>query len=504
MDDQQDINAPVDNNEPPAKPLAWVEVTQKPEFRTLQPEQQEMARQQYFTDVVAPQVPDQYHDAAKQQFDSQTGLSSAVGKRTLSQTSFKADEGDQGKAATDLIPDWLTSAAKPIADKINPDSLIGQGIKQMAVSPPSAAQIGETARAPGDVLTGELTPDNPKFQEQGRNLGLMAAFGAQSPAHDLPENSGMNMPIKSDQVKNFLQDTTGTLPQGTTLPIKYKNPISADDALATAKTLYAQADKAGGVGGGQTVTNSWLDKIKAEIPKEGPAVINARGGPSKTAQLIENLEKNRGQMISYKSLDELDKFLGNEAHQAFGARDNLTGANIAKINDLLLQTVKEAPEGTLPGAQFGEQARQAFMGQLKLRQLEHIKQFADNTKNPATSIQAQLRQLVKRETGRKGTAWTTDELAAADKAAKTGHLTDLLQSVGNRLAMFTGHGIVGKAAQFAVSKTARAAADNIQYGKAANVANVISNKLPAPYDVNGLIPRIQKGETLDAPEIPQE
>jgi hypothetical protein len=57
-----------------AKP--WSQVADSAEFKALAPDQQEAARAQYFDQVVAPRVPKDQIDAARSQFDAQTGLRS--------------------------------------------------------------------------------------------------------------------------------------------------------------------------------------------------------------------------------------------------------------------------------------------------------------------------------------------------------------------------------------------------------------------------------------------
>lgn len=53
---------------------SWSQVTQNPAYQALPPDQQEAARQQYFQQVVAPQLPDDNaRSMAKAQFDKQTG-----------------------------------------------------------------------------------------------------------------------------------------------------------------------------------------------------------------------------------------------------------------------------------------------------------------------------------------------------------------------------------------------------------------------------------------------
>lgn len=54
-------------------PKKWSEVASSPEYQALAPDQQELARSQYFDQVVAPQIGDQSQlQAARQQFDAQT------------------------------------------------------------------------------------------------------------------------------------------------------------------------------------------------------------------------------------------------------------------------------------------------------------------------------------------------------------------------------------------------------------------------------------------------
>jgi hypothetical protein len=72
---------------------SWAEVSSSPEFQALTPDQQESARQQYFQQVVAPQVADPSQlQVVKQQFDAQTG------PKTSSATPFDQAVQQQVKA----------------------------------------------------------------------------------------------------------------------------------------------------------------------------------------------------------------------------------------------------------------------------------------------------------------------------------------------------------------------------------------------------------------------
>lgn len=57
----------------PKQPVAWKDVIAKPEFQALSPEQQTAARDQYFSQVVAPRVPPEAVETARAQFMQQYG-----------------------------------------------------------------------------------------------------------------------------------------------------------------------------------------------------------------------------------------------------------------------------------------------------------------------------------------------------------------------------------------------------------------------------------------------
>ncbi|RBL21889.1 hypothetical protein BRN31_23140, partial [Xanthomonas oryzae pv. oryzae] len=50
----------------------WVEVAASQAYQALAPEQQEAARSQYWSEVIAPQVPEQERETVRQQFDADT------------------------------------------------------------------------------------------------------------------------------------------------------------------------------------------------------------------------------------------------------------------------------------------------------------------------------------------------------------------------------------------------------------------------------------------------
>lgn len=102
---------------------SWSQVTQNPAYQALPPDQQEAARQQYFQQVVAPQLPDDNsRTQAKVQFDKQTGPSA-------------------------IRPDDIV--VRPTADQLEPPSF-GEQLGRAAVRTGKA--VAEGAIGLGDLL----------------------------------------------------------------------------------------------------------------------------------------------------------------------------------------------------------------------------------------------------------------------------------------------------------------------------------------------------------------
>lgn len=80
-------------------PVAWKDVIAKPEFKALSPEQQDAARNQYFEQVVAPQVPPESLEVARGQFMQQYGRPV---KPQVSDSSLVAIGAGLGKGAGDV------------------------------------------------------------------------------------------------------------------------------------------------------------------------------------------------------------------------------------------------------------------------------------------------------------------------------------------------------------------------------------------------------------------
>lgn len=127
-------------------PKAWTEVAGSDAFKSLAPEQQEAARQQYFDEVVKPQVPADKLDAVRSQFDQKTALASP------SQAAAEKDArfAQSGKAAGPLDT-AIKGATWGLGDQLAAgEAAIGTGIEnlgRMAVGAKQPYSAGEAYSA---------------------------------------------------------------------------------------------------------------------------------------------------------------------------------------------------------------------------------------------------------------------------------------------------------------------------------------------------------------------
>lgn len=117
----------------------WAEVVANPEYQALSPDQQEAARNQYFNDVVAPRVPKDQVDAARSQFDEQTGPKVrpySSGNRSTTEpvkSSTLGQLGRQAGLAGREIIEGVTAIPQMVGNAANAAVNLGiQGVNRVA------------------------------------------------------------------------------------------------------------------------------------------------------------------------------------------------------------------------------------------------------------------------------------------------------------------------------------------------------------------------------------
>lgn len=158
---------------PAQAPVAWKDVIAKPEFKALSPEQQAAARDQYFSQVVAPRVPPEAVEAARAQFMQQYGQA----KPQVSDSSLVAIGAGMGKGVGDVA--------------LNAQRYLGKGINAVG----DFFTQGDGGNAAGNWLV--------KDAEQGLNklAGELAPYKEVSPiaagGGELAGNIAATLPVGS-------------------------------------------------------------------------------------------------------------------------------------------------------------------------------------------------------------------------------------------------------------------------------------------------------------------
>jgi hypothetical protein len=151
-----------------AKP--WAQVADSAEFKALAPDQQEAARAQYFDQVVAPRVPKDQLDAARSQFDAQTGPKAKPESPTLMQR--------------------LTA---PQDSPISIENTIRRGLGAPQVGQNPGYEKALSVDMPfADILPGGATLGNAVAREGGGLVGVGKAIGkgAVNVAKDVADFAG--------------------------------------------------------------------------------------------------------------------------------------------------------------------------------------------------------------------------------------------------------------------------------------------------------------------------
>lgn len=165
--------------------------------------------------------------------------------------------------------------------------------------------------------------------------------------------------------------------------------------------------------------------------------------------------------------------------------------------------------GTPAAVDALNQARDLYSAKSRLSALQRIQDNAAMTDNPATSIKNGYRTLAK-QVNINPRGWTSEEVSAINRAAKTGIVTGALKIGGNRLLSgvvggvggASGGGIkgalLGASAAEALAYPLRAAATALQARRANAVADLVANRPQVQSAIPPSIAEIMKMSPKDA------
>lgn len=302
-------------------PATWDSVASNPAYKSLPQEQKDAARQQYFNQVVAPQVPKEQLDFARQQFDaysvpknaapSEPGILSRIGSDLGNRRDEMANSivsnmrGEQGlpstalqiagatgggfmdmgsEAAKSLTPDFIknsvSSGVQGVADTIDNTSIgqrIGDSLLQgkddltsLAQNNPVAARnIAAVANIEGGlpVMSGLNS-----IRKGAAEIGENAAQSLDRPEGVFPKAMATPVPPVDPRIAQIVKDAD-TL--GINIPSRVFHPGVASDALT----------KAGLMSG---------DTMKSDVTTALSKVMGHEGTPNLDTDVMNGIQKNIG------------------------------------------------------------------------------------------------------------------------------------------------------------------------------------------------------------------
>lgn len=419
-------------------------------------------------------------------------ISNATSQQTLPETIYNiAGKGGVG-AINDVIGEGIVSAGNAVPD------FIKQPFKS------GASKIGQ---ALGDTDTAAYLVD------KGKNaVGAYQDFAKANPRVSNIIDSTANIATLVPTVKaaepvseaagNVLSKTGRAIADASDAKSLAKQ-VGADQLDAFSSKAYDAARAAGGTIAPESFDN-FLNNAANVLPKSEQA--KAAFGNGVATNFIENLVPFKGKSLDFAAAEELDKGLGAKITQAYRAGDNVEAARLIGIQSELRKAVDTLPDASAEV----KKAKGLFSAAANQRLIESILERAQYTDNPATSIRVGFRNLAA-EVRKNPRGWTTQEVNAIQKAAKTGLGTDLLKLAGSRLnpiaAAATG-GVGGAAATGLVSAGARSLAEIAQASRAGKVTKeimarpVVQDAIKSAAEAGDIAPKmtIQKGLgiTLDA------
>lgn len=222
----------------------WSEVEQSKEYQSLPADQKETARNQYFSEIIAPQIPEEKRAEAKSQFDAETSVKRPQ-EEPLLKTALRKGVGyltEQKKKGEEV----LGAVAEPIL----------QQATGMVAKPVS--EIAGLAATGYEAATGGKTAENiPAFKEAVQQQltyepKTMAGRSEYNPLNVIPMAIGKAIsavtPEKAkvgsaDTAIGMLKNATSeAIPQLAAIAGTKIAPEAAMPAKATAKILRAKAE----------------------------------------------------------------------------------------------------------------------------------------------------------------------------------------------------------------------------------------------------------------------
>lgn len=260
-------------------------------------------------------------------------------------------------------------------------------------------------------------------------------------------------------------------------------PTTSKETAKAASDLYAKAAQEGG-----TLTPDFTNRFIDEVSKIAPQTEKGKilAGDNAVTSALERIEKFRGTPTTLAEAQEIDEILGSKIDKEYGMGGlSKEGKQLLDIQSKFREMIDGAKGSDLEGGKNGfnamKDARKAWSQTMKLRDLERIQTRAEHSEQPVTAIRQGIKTILANPARRR--AFDKDEIAALERASRTGLMQDALRIAGSRLtpmfAAAAGH-IPGAVVGHVLSSGARDLATGIQLRKFGDLTRTVGSKVPKP------------------------
>jgi len=262
---------------------------------------------------------------------------------------------------------------------------------------------------------------------------------------------------------------------------------NSDEIRAAGSKAFQLAEEKGGALN-EAVANKFYNKVLNARPQTVEGRIFA--GESPIYKIIDQIDTLKNRPMSLRAAQEIDEALGEMAYSTMDNFGKISkeGKRFLDLQGELRNIIEQADESMVYGGKEGfnaiKEARKYWSTSLRMREIEKIIEKAQSREQPVTALKNGFAALLRRGDKLKG--YSPKEVAAIQKAAKTGIITDVIKLAGSGLVPIgsavagSAGGMVGGAGGFlagaAVQQGAKAVGVARQMGRANQAAKEVALK----------------------------
>ena len=433
--------------QPKRKPKRWAEVEANPEFQALSTEEKHAAQEQYFNEVVAPQIPQAEHGAAKQEFFNQYNYRQPTTQVRERNTSEQLEQVTQGRSRLDEF-------GRQVGRQVGLTGRYAlQGLSalpEMMINPFIEVAGGKPLKMSDALDTvGYVKPESASERISEDVVGLMASTGGLAGLTDkaskmtsgavqgvmglLSANPGqqlggaiasglsggiareLDMPAPVQMAAPLIGGLLGSGLTNRAMNPKSKQPkLTTEDVKRKAKGYYDRAYERG-VTASADQTQALKDNIRNIAKKEGLITPNNRlvKGYEKINGVMQMMDDYAGEPMTVKQMQSVRRLLSGAA----GSMD----ASERRVGTMM---IKAFDDFTAPLAPELAQARALYHSAMKSSTLDKMLEVADNRKvnYSQSGLENAIRSEYKNLSNKivKGTerGWTPEEIKAINRVVK--------------------------------------------------------------------------------------